>query len=346
MTQTQGNTFSTNQMLVMLSALDSLGVSSSKVLGRLGLARDRIELPHARLPVELDEAIWDAVIEESGDPAIALRVAKQFAPGAFGSFEYVIRNCASIEEQLVRANEFMRLLDDSVRVEMIAEADRLGLRLRRDHDLHPLRGASVECVFAVLYTFGTEMNLPAGLLREVRFQHRARAPVAVYERFFGCEVSFGAAHNELLAHASVVEVSHKVDAHLRRLVEEHARHQLSQVPEIDPFLHAVRSRLLSQLRGGPPNLACLARSLHMSERTLRRRLQTVGTRYQDLLDELRAQLAVEYVLQPDQTMKTLAQRLGFSEPSTFYRAFKRWTGATPAQFQKRAREASLQGTRA
>ena len=69
-------------------------------------------------------------------------------------------------------------------------------------------------------------------------------------------------------------------------------------------------RLLAQLRAGAPNLPVLARSLHMSERTLRRRLQSIGTRYQDLLDELRAQLAVEYVLHPDQTGKALAERLG------------------------------------
>jgi AraC-like DNA-binding protein len=135
---------------------------------------------------------------------------------------------------------------------------------------------------------------------------------------------------------SIQEVSRDVDVNLKRLLEEHARHQLSQVPEIDPFLHVVRSRLLAQLRAGPPNLSALARSLHMSERTLRRRLQSIGTRYQDLLDELRAQLAVDYVFDTDQKVKTHAERLGFSEPSTFYRAFKRWTGATPAQYQKRA----------
>jgi AraC-like DNA-binding protein len=117
-------------------------------------------------------------------------------------------------------------------------------------------------------------------------------------------------------------------------MEDHAHRQLAEVPTGDPFLHTVRSNLLAQLREGAPQLAKLTRQLHTTERTLRRRLQAAGTGYQQLLDEVRSQLAQEYMAQPDQDATTVAAHLGFTDPSTFYRAFKRWTGQTPAQYQR------------
>jgi AraC-like DNA-binding protein len=77
--------------------------------------------------------------------------------------------------------------------------------------------------------------------------------------------------------------------------------------------------------------------MHLSERTLRRRLSEYDTSYLDLLDELRAALARKLLQRPDRSIDGIAEQLGFSDPSSFFHAFKRWTGSTPVQFRRQLR---------
>jgi len=77
---------------------------------------------------------------------------------------------------------------------------------------------------------------------------------------------------------------------------------------------------------------CLGRrsSRRLSPRTLRRKLEAQGTSYKGLLDSVRRELSRYYVQRTEESFERVARKLGFSEPSTFYRAFKRWYGTTPA----------------
>jgi AraC-like DNA-binding protein len=328
-------TLSSLQVRAMVDALRELGVDADRVLARAGVARERVFDPEARISAEYDFALWDAATELSGDPAISLRVAERFALGQFGSFEYLLHNCSTFAQLIQHANAFMRLLDDLAQLELLVEDGRVILRLSRRGG-YPIPPQGVECTFALLNAKARAL-VPAahGMAREVHFTHPRVAPLESYEEYFGCRVRFSAEHNQLVGDASFVDQPLPGDPRLLSLLEEHARRKLEQVRQSDPLLHDVRRHLLNQLRGGAsPDLALLARAMHMSERTLRRRLQAAGTRYQDMLDNLRAQLAKEYVLQAESDAVNVSERLGFSDPSTFYRAFKRWTGMTPAQYQK------------
>jgi AraC-like DNA-binding protein len=337
MSQALSCTISVLQFVPWLAALDALGIDSDRILARAGIARDRLTDPTGRLPAELDRVFWDAAIAESGDPALSLRIAPCLPTGAFGSFEYVLRSSVSLEQTVSLANEFMRLIDDLAQIELVREGELGALRLSR-LGAFPMAGEGVETTFALMIAIAREIGAPPGTdLREVRFTHVTTAPLTPYRAYFGCPVRFAAAHNELVFDARLISAALPGDANLNSVLSEHARHQLARVPQVDPLLHTVRGRLLEQMRAGPPNLAAVARSIHVSERTLRRHLQSAGSSYQTLLDELRAQLAIDYLQNSDTAIANVAAQLGFADPSTFYRAFKRWTGMTPLQYQKRAR---------
>lgn len=109
---------------------------------------------------------------------------------------------------------------------------------------------------------------------------------------------------------------------------------LPPIAEPDTLLQSARAKLMSQLSGGEVGLGALARSMHMSERTLRRRLSERGTSYQTLLEELRSTQARTLVGHGTEPVDRIAQRLGFADTSSFFHAFKRWTGQTPAQFRR------------
>ena len=98
-------------------------------------------------------------------------------------------------------------------------------------------------------------------------------------------------------------------------------------------------KILEYLPDGPPSQQQIAQALHVSNRTLQRKLKDEGTSFLDLLQDTRLQLARKYLRHPNRSVVETAYRLGFSEPSTFSRAFKRWTGMAPAE----VREAAKQG---
>ena len=336
MSRVPNATMSALQVRPTVDALRELGVDERRVLSDAGLTREQIDDPKGRVDVNTAEALWAAAVRESGDPAISLRVAERFALGAFGTFEYLLQNCTSLPEVVERANEFMRLIDDLTRVELHEAGPLTCLRLLRVGG-YPMPALGVECTFALLCIKGQVLGAAPGVLHAVRFMHLNAAPIERYVAHFGCEVQFGADANELVFRTSQLYQALPGDPNLRSVLEEHAREQLARIPESDPLVHEVRRHLLDQLERGTVDPSLLARRVRMSERTLRRRLQAAGTRYQDLLDQLRAQLAKQYVQRPNADVTQVATRLGFADPSTFYRAFKRWTGLTPAQFQRQAR---------
>src|SRR6185369_10618542 len=96
----------------------------------------------------------------------------------------------------------------------------------------------------------------------------------------------------------------------------------------------LREIIRSELNGGDPGLDHMAQKLGMSSRTLQRKLRDHGTTHQDVLDQMRQDLATRYLQQPEMAIGEVAYLLGFSESSAFHRAFKRWTGATPTEFRK------------
>ncbi|HKP58874.1 MAG TPA: helix-turn-helix domain-containing protein [Polyangiales bacterium] len=118
-------------------------------------------------------------------------------------------------------------------------------------------------------------------------------------------------------------------------------HEPQRIPATlsNPQLLAdVRAQLSERLAQGDVGLGSLARALHMSQRTLRRRLSEHGTSYQTLLDEVRAGVARKLVEQAAQPFELIAHQTGFADTSSFFHAFKRWTGKTPAQFRRERRE--------
>jgi AraC-like DNA-binding protein len=100
------------------------------------------------------------------------------------------------------------------------------------------------------------------------------------------------------------------------------------------FVSRVRVELGAQMTDGRASVEEVARALALSPRTLQRRLERAGTTFGALIDDARRSAALEHLRNPRVAIKETAFLLGFSEPSTFYRAFRRWTGATPASYRR------------
>jgi AraC-like DNA-binding protein len=169
----------------------------------------------------------------------------------------------------------------------------------------------------------------------VWFSHAAPEDPAPYHAYFGRRVRFSAPSTELVfARDQLALALPGADSALGDLLRKMAGDALARTDgREDGIPGRVRALLGERLAHGMQTEEAVAHALKMSARTLRRRLADDGTTFRELLDSTRAELARVYMRDRRLPMSEVAFLLGFSEPSAFHRAFKRWTRETPAAYR-------------
>jgi len=157
---------------------------------------------------------------------------------------------------------------------------------------------------------------------------------AVYQQAFGTEVRFGQSHNALAFPCHFLELRlAPIHSGLLNTLEQFAQSLLQQLTRQDSVSNQVKELLLRQVGSGTPEVAAVAEQLHMSKRTLQRKLQEEGHSFQKISDEVRMALAKQYLQQGGLSISETAYLTGFSESAAFHRFFKQQTGETPQMHQ-------------
>src|SRR6185295_12787423 len=203
-----------------------------------------------------------------------------------------------------------------------------------DTSLHDHR-QDAEMTLATVTTLCRNIASPDFAPTFVEFQHDAPRDISEHSQLFRCPVEFGAPSNKLTFPSSFLSLPiAKADASLCALLDRHAEELLAKFPPQHSLVDQVRSIITAELRGGDPSLEHVADKLSLTPRTLQRKLQDLGTSHNEMLDQMRRQLAMRYLREREMAICEVAYLLGFSESSSFHRAFKRWTGVTPKEFRK------------
>jgi AraC-like DNA-binding protein len=167
---------------------------------------------------------------------------------------------------------------------------------------------------------------------ELQLAHRRPVDVRPYKRFFRAPLRFDATHNALLFPAKwLSQPLPQANADLRRhLQDEAARINAHHgIAFVDKVRRAARAALVTRSCSAD----AVATSFAMQRRTLSRRLKAEGTTYEALLDQVRYEVARQLLSQTNTSIGTIADTLGYADASPFIRAFRRWSGTTPAQWR-------------
>ncbi|HEY4175975.1 MAG TPA: AraC family transcriptional regulator [Kofleriaceae bacterium] len=272
---------------------------------------------------------WAEGVRLTGDPQLALRIATTTPTGAFGIVEYVCRSAPTVGAALRQWVRYLNLLDDAVTVALLVEGDRAYLRVERESEAPA--PASHELCWALVARQARELSAVPFRLIAVELAHRAPCDIASYRTWFAAPVVFGAEHTQLVIPAAALEASlvssdPKLLAILLRAADE-----LDRKMPTDPTLTTQVKRVLRDaLRSDEATIDQVASRLGLTGRSLQRRLKDEGTAFQTVREDVRRELAQRY-LDDNLSIAEISFLLGFSEPSAFFRAFKRWTGQTPVE---------------
>lgn len=327
---------STRAIRPIVAGLVILGADAPALLAEVGLEPATVADPDARVPHRAAVRLWALATEATGVATFGLRVVEALDLSNFDVQIYSFLSSATLGEGIERILRYHRLNHDAAALTLERQADHAIYR----HSLpgaHVLPPAAAQFVLGVLLKAAraaTGVEVP---VHEVRFQHEAPEDLTDYERVIAAPLRFRAEHNEVILEASALDLPHQgADAGLVMVLDRHGQALLDALPKTDSIADRVRTRLAKELQGGNPSAEHIAEALGMSPRTLARRLTDEGTTHKKLLDELRNDLAQRYLADPALSIAEVAFLLGFSEPSAFHRAFRRWTGTTPAEARSAA----------
>ncbi len=290
---------------------------------------------------------WAEVIRLTKNPQLALAIAEATPAGAFGVVEYVCRSAPTLGEALRRWVRYLNLLDDAVEVGLVYEGDFGYLRVLVESEAPA--PASHELCFALVVSHARRLCAMPFRATSVEFAHRAPLAKgenrtshdeASYRRWFDARVMFGAARTQLVMSRSVLDGRlATADPGLSEILGRYAEGELVARERDAPPLTAQLRRILREaLRNDDAQIEPIAKRLGLTPRSLQRRLREEGTSLQNLREEVRRELADGY-LRGELSIAEISFLLGFSEPSAFFRAFKRWTGLTPLESRERLRSA-------
>jgi AraC-like DNA-binding protein len=297
--------------------------------------------PRVLLKTEEVFAFWRAVGEVSTDPAIGLLLGTETKTERFhltGIAALASESLGAAVDQMARykqltcPEEILQKKDD----------DEWSIQFRwlLAEELEP--PVLIECAFSWMLSIarhGTGTRLSP--LRVEFLQPRAHAKTI--ERHFGCRVVCGAPKNAIVFRTSDAQQRFVTrNAELLAVLAPQFEEELKRDTDDENFVERVRLAVQQHLTGRRPNIEDIAGALHISARTLQRRLQDEGSSFQRVLGEARRHLARHYLNNSTLELNEAAYLLGYEDGNSFVRAFRSWEGVPPARWREnqRARAAS------
>jgi len=316
------------------------GVDRLALLQEVQLDPDRLVERDNRIPVQRFARMWQVLGSRLPDRVLALEWAATWQRTDTGLFGYYVSQAANLGSALEMVCRYGKLVDEATIPVLHHGASTASIQ----YLISPVFLATQqgpEAVAATLVTFLRSVLGADFVPESVRLPTSRTGRTPALEAFFGRSVQHVNGASVRIDFPSAVldrplpGADPQLAGYLRKSMDE----LLAQVGSAASVSHDCARYIAERLGSGEPAQAAIARQMAMSERTLQRRLQAEGTSFQGILEETRRSIALGYLADRRFAAYEVSFMLGYSEPATFFRAFKRWTGQTPQQYRATAMHA-------
>lgn len=320
-------------VLPLLSGLRRRGTDVPALLSRIGLDERELRGLHGRLAMEAFMDLHSACVAETGDRAWPLKMASDLDREAFPLAFYILSTQATLRDGFRFVEPYRGTIVDRIEYALTEHGELAQVRF--DLDGKPLGPPTfAEYLLVLVLALGRLLIPDSPPPTEIIFAHKWPRHSEDLHQFVQCPVRFGA---EAVAYVFPnprlnIPIA-GADPHLGHVLASTADAWMTSQVGNERLRDRARRWLgMRKLEQGEPTTSDVAQALHMSERTLRRKLEAEGASVRELLDDLRRERAVAMLEEGGTPTDEIAYKLGFSGASAFRRAFKRWTGVSPASF--------------
>ena len=317
-------------------AMKRAGIDTDPIFRRLGVDEDYLQRENLRTPHAAQVLFWRVVEDVTGDPDIGLHLGWHVPTYKGQVLEYLFLSSPTFGEGLKRAISYQRLLTDAADLDLYEGEDECYVVLNAAAEEVRQIGHFSECFVQGVLAFFNSVTDNRFEPTAVHFEHQRQHGQDRVERILGCPVSFGQPDTRLYFRADVLD--DPSPHHEPGLLAVHERFASEQVAELEKqdIVGEVERLVAEQLDSGEVTLDSVAMRLDMKPRTLRTRLTEANTSFNQVVSQFRYRLACRLLAATDESIDEIVYLTGFSEPSTFYRAFKRWSGMTPIEYRRQS----------
>jgi AraC-like DNA-binding protein len=316
--------------------LDSLKVNIDAFLRFLDVDPISVKSPDTRIPIETYLHIQDEAADFVNDPYFGLHVGEFAEAGSWSILGYVMMNCRNVGEAFEKSTRYSRVIGNLIEVRIERYLDKSKL----------LFFTSPQAPEMSRHCFDTSFSTTICMLRnftgvdlhplEVTFTYAEPESRSEYERIFQCPILFGQQQNSFTIDTSVFNTPILMaNPSLLEHFEEYTQEFLFEMDRRNEHTRVVTKIILTHLDDEGLSIEKVAKEMAISVRTLQKQLKEEGVIFSDLLREIRQKLAQKY-LRENYSVEQITYLLGFSEPSAFRKAFKKWSGVTPREYREQS----------
>lgn len=315
----------------------SRGLDIEQINAATGLTRTDLINPETRLPEALAPTIWKLLSEAHPGQPLALHAASATPLTSMGQVAQAATYAENLRSVLQALVKYRMVISDQLQADLI-EADTEAI-LQSHHPIDTIDGGyGAEAGFGMLTRLVKEVLGKDDLLVRIEFVHQPFGKIQDYEDFFGVPIHFQQPHNALVFHRTALDLpTQKQDAYLFEYIQRNLdllqdHWQLHDNPS---KLSQLYDAIARNAEASEYSAEALAQELNMSLRALQRQARDRGFTVSQLLENAREAKARQLLANPTLSIEAISAQLGYSDDRAFRRAFKRWTGQTPAEFRRR-----------
>ncbi len=316
------------------------GMPRDLLMKAAGLREEDLAQPDTLVSFSSLVALWQVIAKAKGgtDPEFGLRWGASMRVRDLGLLGYAMCYSANLDTALRRLVRYGHILTDSVQFEIEGPDPHHRVALAQ---AHPALGAAlpfaVDGRLAALVGICREITGVAGIPAEVLFTYAQPRTIAEHRNFFRCPLKFSQPESKVVFRDADLRLSVvRADETLAGYLSEYAGQILHTLVAGSSSRERVRAAIWALLSEGRPTLERIAATLHVPPRTLQRHLADEGSSVHDEVEHIRETMARATLKDRALPIQEVAFLLGYAEPSSFYRSFRRWTGKTPRQYRTAA----------
>jgi len=322
----------------LLRRLDEAGQAEALLRDNF-MSRTELADPYAPISLARYNALFESAARALKDQAIGLKLGLAVRPADLGPLGLLFSAAATPRAAVARFSALLAALQGGTQAALQQKGDFTIWTYRIDDTTIWPRRQDSEFSMAAICKLLQASYRPSLKPVEAQFEHDPPTSTAMHERVFRAPLRFGQPANRLIFATSELDVPHgTADPGLAMILERHITELLRQPDEADDLVQSVRRLISASLGQNKITIEHLAAGLGLSPRTLQRRLGEAGTSLRQLLREHRQAMADLHVGSGQRSQASIAEALGYSDGTAFWRAFKAWTNTTPTAYRKQKRE--------
>ena len=303
------------------------------VFAEIGLDLSKLHIPGARYPDSLFDQCFHVMLERTGDPCMGLVLGQHVRPTTFHALGFAWLASATLRGAFQRLVRFDNIVSTGEHLEKHNENGHCHLTLESTAEPGQMLPQAVDAYFAAILKMSRMLTDSSLCPAEVRLGHPDYGRGGDYVTAFDAPVIFDTDQHQIIFDAEVVDAPLTgADAELA-LVNDQVAEKYLETLHPEALSHQVRELLVKLLPSGNASQERVARRMARSLSSLQRQLRSEGTSFKALRDETRRELAIGYIREGEMSLGEVAFLTGFGDQSSFSRAFRRWTGFSPKQYE-------------